>query len=34
ARLKGGLGVMSDDVLAALYALAALKALQWTIANF
>ena len=29
ARLKGGLGVMFDDLLAALYAIAALKGLQW-----
>ncbi len=29
ARLKGGLGVMFDDLLAALYAIATLKALQW-----
>ena len=29
ARLKGGFGVMFDDLLAALYAIAALKALQW-----
>ncbi|HQR60031.1 MAG TPA: phosphatidylglycerophosphatase A [Methylophilaceae bacterium] len=29
ARLKGGFGVMFDDLLAAGYALAGLKALQW-----
>lgn len=29
ARLKGGFGVMFDDLLAALYAIAAMKALQW-----
>jgi len=29
ARLKGGFGVMFDDLLAAGYALASLKALQW-----
>ncbi|NWG40001.1 MAG: phosphatidylglycerophosphatase A [Hydrogenophilaceae bacterium] len=29
ARLKNGLGVMLDDVLAAIYALAIFKALQW-----
>jgi phosphatidylglycerophosphatase A len=29
ANLKGGLGVMFDDLLAAGYTLAALKALQW-----
>jgi phosphatidylglycerophosphatase A len=29
ARLKGGFGVMFDDLLAAGYTLAALKALQW-----
>ena len=29
ARLKGGFGVMFDDLLAALYAIAVLKALQW-----
>ncbi len=29
ARLKGGFGVMFDDLLAAIYAIAALKALQW-----
>lgn len=29
ARLKGGFGVMFDDLLAAVYAVASLKALQW-----
>ncbi len=29
ARLKGGLGVMCDDLLAALYAIASLHLLQW-----
>jgi len=29
ARLKGGFGVMFDDLLAALYAIATMKALQW-----
>ena len=29
ARLKGGFGVMFDDLLAAIYAIATLKALQW-----
>jgi phosphatidylglycerophosphatase A len=29
AKLKGGFGVMFDDLLAALYAIATLKALQW-----
>ena len=29
ARLQGGFGVMFDDLLAAMYALAALKGLQW-----
>jgi phosphatidylglycerophosphatase A len=28
-RIKGGFGVMFDDLLAALYAIAALKGLQW-----
>jgi phosphatidylglycerophosphatase A len=30
-RLKGGFGVMFDDLLAALYAIAALKGLQWLV---
>lgn len=34
ARLKGGLGVMFDDLLAALYALGAMKALQWLMTRF
>lgn len=29
ARIKGGFGVMFDDLLAAIYAIASLKALQW-----
>ncbi len=29
ARFKGGFGVMFDDLLAAIYAIAALKVLQW-----
>lgn len=29
ARLKGGFGVMFDDLLAAIYAIASLKVLQW-----
>lgn len=33
ARLKGGFGVMFDDLLAAGYALAVLKALAWMTAN-
>ncbi|CAG0953667.1 phosphatidylglycerophosphatase A [Methylophilaceae bacterium] len=34
ARLKGGFGVMFDDLLAAVYAIAALKALQWLMTNY
>lgn len=34
ARLKGGLGVMSDDLLAALYAILTLEALQWLTTRF
>lgn len=34
ARLKGGFGVMFDDLLAAIYAIAALYALQWLIQHF
>lgn len=34
ARLKGGFGVMFDDLLAALYAIAALEALQWITLRF
>ncbi len=33
ARLKGGFGVMFDDLLAAVYAIASLKALQWLMMN-
>ena len=33
ARLKGGFGVMADDLLAATYALAVLKGLLWMTAN-
>jgi phosphatidylglycerophosphatase A len=31
AKVKGGLGVMLDDLLAAIYAILSLKALEWTI---
>ncbi|WP_414684477.1 phosphatidylglycerophosphatase A family protein [Methylotenera sp.] len=31
AKVKGGLGVMLDDLLAAIYAILSLKALAWTI---
>jgi phosphatidylglycerophosphatase A len=34
ARLKGGFGVMFDDLLAAIYAIAGLKALQWLMMNY
>lgn len=34
ARLKGGFGVMFDDLLAALYAIVALEALQWITLHF
>ncbi len=34
ARLKGGFGVMFDDLLAAIYAIAALKALLWLTMHF
>lgn len=34
ARLKGGFGVMFDDLLAALYAIAVLKALLWLTMHF
>jgi phosphatidylglycerophosphatase A len=34
ARLKGGFGVMFDDLLAALYAIASLKALLWLTMHF
>lgn len=33
-KLKGGLGVMFDDLLAAVYAIAALKGLQWLMMNY
>ena len=33
AKLKGGFGVMFDDLLAALYTIACLKALQWLLMN-
>lgn len=33
AKLTGGFGVMFDDLLAALYAIACLKALQWLLMN-
>ena len=34
ARLKGGFGVMFDDLLAALYAIAVLQGLQWLMTRF
>lgn len=34
ARLKGGFGVMFDDLLAAIYAIAAMKALQWLMTSY
>ena len=34
ARLKGGFGVMFDDLLAAIYTIASLKALQWLIMHY
>ncbi len=34
ARLKGGFGVMFDDLLAAIYAIVALKALLWLTMHF
>lgn len=34
ARLKGGFGVMFDDLLAALYAILTLEALQWLIPHW
>ena len=34
ARLKGGFGVMFDDLLAAIYAIAAMKALQWLMTTY
>jgi phosphatidylglycerophosphatase A len=33
-KLKGGLGVMFDDLLAAVYAIAAMKGLQWLMMNY
>ncbi|HSH73985.1 MAG TPA: phosphatidylglycerophosphatase A [Methylophilaceae bacterium] len=34
AQLKGGFGVMFDDLLAAIYAIACLKALQWLMIHY
>lgn len=34
ARLKGGFGVMFDDLLAAIYAILSLKALQWLLMHY
>jgi len=34
ARLQGGFGVMFDDLLAAIYAVAALKGLQWLMTHW
>lgn len=34
ARLKGGFGVMFDDLLAAIYAIASLKVLQWLMLHY
>jgi phosphatidylglycerophosphatase A len=34
AHLKGGFGVMFDDLLAAVYAIATLKALQWLMMHY
>ncbi|MDZ4098542.1 MAG: phosphatidylglycerophosphatase A [Methylophilaceae bacterium] len=34
AKLKGGFGVMFDDLLAAIYAIIALKALQWLMTSY
>jgi len=34
AQLKGGFGVMFDDLLAAIYAIASLKALQWLMMHY
>ena len=34
AKLKNGFGVMFDDLLAAIYAILSLMALQWTISHF
>lgn len=33
-KIKGGLGVMLDDLLAAVYTILSLKALQWTLLTF
>lgn len=33
-RIKGGFGVMFDDLLAAIYAIASLKGLQWLMMNY
>ena len=33
-QLKGGFGVMFDDLLAAIYAIASLKGLQWLMINY
>jgi len=34
ARIKGGFGVMFDDLLAAIYAITCIKALQWLMQTF
>jgi len=34
AKIKGGFGVMFDDLLAAIYAVAVLKGLQWLMNNY
>jgi phosphatidylglycerophosphatase A len=34
AKIKGGFGVMFDDLLAAIYALIALKVMLWSIMNY
>jgi phosphatidylglycerophosphatase A len=34
AKIKGGFGVMFDDLLAAIYAIAALKGMLWLIMNY
>lgn len=34
AKIKGGLGVMLDDLLAAIYAIISLKGLQWLMTNY
>jgi len=34
AKIKGGFGVMFDDLLAAIYAIASLKGLQWLMINY